>query len=112
MRLLNFSKLLSSLPLLPITVQRGGNPVVWASLRGLQTLMYIGIVVCLIIMVCFLKWYHKHPVSGKIALWILIVWAIWWLVRYIKALSDDPLLRATPYRKIEIQEEEPSFPKK
>ena len=111
MRILNFSKLLSSLPLLPITTKRGGEPVAWASLRGLQILMCIGIVVCLIAMACFLKWYYKHPVGGKIALWILIIWAIWWLVRYIRALNDDPLLRATPYRKIEIPEED-SLPAK
>ena len=104
--------MLSSLPLLPITAKHGGEPVAWASLRGLQALMYIGIVVCLVIIVCFLKWYHKHPVGGKIALWILVVWAVWWLVRYIKALNDDPLLRAAPYRKIEIPEEDSSSAKK
>ena len=112
MRFLDFSKLLSSLPLFPITAQRGGEPVAWASLRGLQMLMGIGIIVCLVIGVCFLKWYHKHPVGGKIALWVLVVWVIWWLVRYIRALSDDPYTRAAPYRKIELPEEETSSVKK
>ena len=64
--------------------------------------VFAGIVAVVVGLVFFMRWYRAHPVGGKIALWLLIIWGIWWVVRYIRALNDDPLLRAAPYRKIEI----------
>lgn len=61
-KLINF---LSYMPLFPITVQRGGKPVGWASWRGLNMVVFTGIVAVVVGLVFFMRWYRAHPVGEK-----------------------------------------------
>ena len=70
------------------------------------------VVAALIVVLACASFFRQHPVVCKIILGLAIVWGIWQVVRYFRAVMDDPLLRAAPYRKIELPEEKSSSAKK
>ena len=59
-----------------------------------------------------IKLYRSHPVCGTVLLVLVGAWLLRQVVRFVRALCDDPLLRAAPYREIEMQKEDSSFTKK
>lgn len=93
-------------PFFPITMQRGGAPVSRASWRGLNMLLFVCILGCCVGGIFLLGLYRKHPLLGKWLLILLAVIGVWSIVRYLFTWGkDDPLLRKTPCRPLELPEE-------
>lgn len=72
----------------------GGQPVIRnASMSGLEACCFAVIVLGLIIYFWFMKWYHAHPVAGKIVVWTGAVWCGLRLIGIIRSFCDDPYTR-------------------
>ena len=102
---IRFLSLVSILPVFPISAKPGGPAVSRASFRGLGMLLFAGILLCCVVGFYFLRWYQKHPGWGKVILAGVGVLGIWQIVRFLKGACEDPLLRKTPYRAVELPEE-------
>ena len=113
MKSFNFMKIVSAatyLPIIPGRSHTGGAPVGWASLQGMGMAMIGLVVLGLIAYFWFLKdWCQQHPVLTKVILALLLVWVVLFIIRWIKSFSEDPLLRAAPYRRINLDEENIQF---
>lgn len=113
MKSFNFMKIVSAatyLPIIPVRSHTGGAPIGWASLKGMGMVMTGLVVIGLMAYFWFIKdWCQRHPVLTKIIIGLLIVWVILFIIRWIRSFSDDPLLRAAPYRQINLDEENIKF---
>ena len=110
MKSFNFMKIVSVatyLPIIPVRSRTGGAPISWASLKGMSYALMGLVILGLIAYFGFLKdWCQQHPILTKVILCLLVVWAICFVIGWIRSFSDDPLLRSAPYRKINLDEEE------
>lgn len=113
MKPFNFMKIISAvtyLPIIPVRSHTGGAPIGWASLKGMGMVMTGLVVIGLMAYLGFLReWCQRHPIVTKVILGLLIVWVVLFIIRWIGSFSDDPLLRAAPYRRINLDEENIKF---
>lgn len=92
--------LVGYLPIIDIPMYHGGEPVVrHASYNGLTFVCTVLIVVGLALYFGFLYFYQKHPLAGKVILVVGIWWLLRQMVRFFKALCDDPYTRTKPYER-------------
>ncbi len=110
MKFLNaLSHVIMSLPIIPVRGRTGGNPIGWASMRGMQGVFYGLGLLGIVAYFWFRKWYTNHPVWGKIIIGLVVIWALWWVIAWICSFNNDPYLRKEPYRRIDLKEEEIQF---
>ena len=92
--LLLTSGLVQRLPIIMVPWRRGGVPVIRnASLAGLK---FVGVVLVILIMVIiclFMRFYQAHPLAGKILLVSIVLWCFLRFIGIIRTLCDDPYTR-------------------
>lgn len=98
-----------SLPIIPVRGRTGGDPIGWASAKGMQWVFYGLGLLGLVAYFWFCKWYKHHPVLGKVIIVLVVAWALWWVICWVRSFNDDPYLRKEPYRKIDLDEENIKF---
>ena len=110
MKSFNFMKIVSVatyLPIIPVRSRTGGASIGWASLKGMGTAMIGLVVIGLMLYFWFLKdWCQQHPIVTKVILGILITWVVLFIIQWTRSFSEDPLLRAEPYRRINLDEKD------
>lgn len=82
------------LPIIMVPWRPGGVPVIRnASYSGIKFLLVIGVVAVVVLFGLFMRFYHAHPVGGKIALALIILWCVLRVVGILRSLCDDPYTR-------------------
>ncbi len=103
------TQVVMSLPIIPVRGRTGGNPIGWASMRGMQGVFFGLGFLGLVAYFWFRKWYTHHPVWGKIIIGVVVVWALWWVIAWVRSFNEAPHLRKEPYRQIYLDEEKIQF---
>lgn len=100
---MNFLKifgLVGYLPIIDVPFAPGGKIVIHnASYNGLMHACGALIVIGLLLYFGFLKFYHTHPLLGKVIIIVCIWWGLRQLIRWVKSLCDDPYTRTEPYNR-------------
>ncbi|MBQ7908295.1 MAG: hypothetical protein IJ311_02210 [Elusimicrobiaceae bacterium] len=88
------SGLVQRLPIIMVPWRRGGVPVIRnASLAGLKFVGVVLVILVMVIICLFMRFYQAHPLAGKVLLCVVALWCFLRFIGICRSLFDDPYTR-------------------
>ena len=82
------------LPIITMPWRRGGVPVIRnASMAGLKFLGIVLVILVMVIICLFMRFYQAHPLAGKILLAAIVLWCVLRFIGICRSLCEDPYTR-------------------